>query len=623
MSQEGSTRDFTTYRLELAPQAWLLSRKSQSRIFQQRTIPSILETVFTGLDVKLELAKTYLPRDYCVQYRETDFAFASRLMEEEGIYFYFRHTDRGHLMIVADSPASHSSVQGANSITYRPDVPLERIDEDYVRLLSKAQRITPTRVTLRDHTFELPHDTLEAVGRVVDKVTVGKVSHKLLVRDSARLEVYDWPGTYAQRFDGIDPNGGDRGADLRKVHSDGNRTARIRAEQRAACAIAIEGVGECRQMTSGHKFQLETIATDPSGTALKPEGEYVLTAVQHDCTQPSPFERSSDNVFSYGNRFTCLPMGLPFRPQSVTPRPQIAGTQTAVVTGPAGEEIFVDKYGRVKVKFHWDREGKYDAESSCWVRVSQIHAGGGWGAISLPRIGEEVVVSFEEGDPDRPLIVGRVYNPREMPPFSLPGRKKVSGMKSNTTPGGGGDNEISMDDTKGAERMYLHAQFNQDEVVDHDQTSHVKNNRTKTVDVDEKVTIGNNRTEKVVVDEKIDIGSNRTETVGANETLTVGANRTETIALMQNEVVGLTATLSVGAAYAITVGGAMNVAVGLAAAEEVGLTKTIVVGTRFDLICGAASITMEASGKITIKGNPIIIDGGSLVDIDGGLIDLN
>jgi type VI secretion system secreted protein VgrG len=442
---------FTHYRLEMVPQLWLLTRRAQSRIFQNLNVPDILRKVLSGLDVTWEIQGNFEPRDYCVQYRETDFNFASRLMEEEGIYYFFKHVSDGHRMVVANTPQSHPDMPLGSRIIF-DETAREMEDDLRVRSWHKSQVLQSGKVTLWDYSFELPHKHLEAVELIQDSVAAGKVTHKLKVGNNDQLELYDFPGEYAQRFDGVDRGGGDRAEDLQKIFEDNTRTAKIRIQEEAAGGLIVSGSGLCRNFVSGHKFTLER--------HYHADGAYVLTGVTHRISMAgADYRAGQGGQFEYGNAFTCIPFGLPFRPARSTPKPVVPGPQTAVVVGPPGEEIFPDKYGRVKVQFHWDREGKADAASSCWIRVSQTQAGKGWGSIFIPRIGQEVLVAFEEGDPDRPVIVGSLYNAREMPPYSLPEEKtKTVLFKSNSTTGGGGHNEIRFEDAAGDEQIYVHGE---------------------------------------------------------------------------------------------------------------------------------------------------------------------
>src|SRR5262245_52985251 len=421
--------DFIYYRAEVVPQFWLWTKRIQSRIFQHESVPEILKKVLAGLPVDYKIQGSFHKRDYCVQYRESDFAFASRLMQEEGIYYYFTHEKGAHKLVLANTPQGHADVPFLKKLIYDETVGGNR-PEQRVREWEKVQEIRSGKVTLWDHTCELPHKHLDAEKIIADGVPVGKVDHKLALAGlSDRLEIYNFPGRYAQRFDGIDPGGGDRPADLEKIFEDNQRTAAIRLQEEAAQGLRIDGNGNCGQMTAGHKFALER--------HYDADGEYILTSVDHEVRLTSNFRSADRDNFEYSNRFTCIPAALPFRPPQNTPRPVVDGTQTAVVVGPKGEEIFTDKYGRVKVQFHWDRQGKYDENSSCWVRVATVWAGQNWGGIYIPRIGQEVVVDFLEGDPDQPIIVGSVYNADQMPPWDLPSNKTMSGMQTRSSLGAG------------------------------------------------------------------------------------------------------------------------------------------------------------------------------------------
>jgi type VI secretion system secreted protein VgrG len=450
-SQGGRDESFVYFRAQVVPKLWLLSKKIRSRIFQHLTIPEILKQVLTGLDVAYEIQGTYYQRDFCVQYRESDFDFASRLMEEEGIYYFFKHSDGNHQMVVTDVPAKHPTVLGQSTAIY-DEVLRETRTDMRVTAWEKTQEIRSGECTLWDHCFEVPTNHFEAKEKTIVSVPIGKVTHKLNLANDT-LEIYDFPGGYTQRFDGIDPAGGDRPADITHMFEDRTRTVRLRMEQEEVLGIRIEGKSDCGNFTAGHKFTLDRHFDADAG--------YLLIRVEHEARDDAyRSEEPLPDSFFYENRFTSIPEALRFRPQRVTRRPVISGMQTATVTGPAGEEIFVDKYGRVKVQFHWDREGKMNADSSCWVRVAQVWAGKTWGAFFWPRIGHEVVVIFEEGDPDQPLIIGSVYNHDNMPPFQLPIFKKRGGIKSATVYGSPKDNfnGIVFFDEKGHEHTSIHSE---------------------------------------------------------------------------------------------------------------------------------------------------------------------
>jgi type VI secretion system secreted protein VgrG len=448
-------QSFVRYQAEIVPQLWLLGRNRNSRIFQTISIPDILKEILQkqwSLDVAFQLQGDFKPRDYCVQYEESDLNFVSRLMEEEGIFYFFIHKEDGHQMVLANSPRSHPDLAGIDSVPFEEEgsgAP----DPNRVTNWIKSQEIRSPKVTLWDYCFELPASHLDAQETVLGKqVDVGTAKHPFQVGGNQRLELYDFPGGYAQRFDGVQPGGGDRNADIQNIFTDNRRTCQIRMEQETVQGLAIEGAGRCWQFTSGSKFNFKG--------HFDADGAYVLTRITHTANMEGAYLSGADAEMTYRNTFTCIPLALPYRPQRVTPKPQIVGPQTAVVVGPKGEEIFCDKYGRVKVQFHWDRLGKTDANSSCWVRVAQVWAGKGWGAFFWPRIGHEVVVSFEEGDPDRPLIIGNVYNATNMPPFPLPKENLLSGFKSSTVRGQASENfnGIVMFDEKGKEHVSIHSE---------------------------------------------------------------------------------------------------------------------------------------------------------------------
>jgi type VI secretion system secreted protein VgrG len=488
ITQSAQDNTFTSYRAEVVPELWLLTKKAQSRIFQQIPVPEILRQVLAGLDVSYQLSGNYNSRDYCVQYRETDFNFASRLMEEEGIYYYFEHQTNSHRLIVADTPASQPDLPAPSTIIYDGTIGGTRA-EDRIRDWEKTQELRSGKYTLWDHCFELPHQHLEAVQNIQASVAVGQVNHQLHVGNNDKLELYDYPGEYAQRYDGVDPGGGDRSADLQHIFQDNTRTDGLRMQEEAAPGLVIHGAGNCRHFVSGYAFTLDR--------HFNADGKYLLTGVRHAGRLPADY-RSGDpgESYSYENQFTCIPFELSFRPRRLTPRPFVQGVQTAVVVGPPGEEIFTDKYGRVKVQFHWDRQGQNNADSSCWIRVGALWAGNQWGTIHIPRIAQEVIVEFQEGDPDQPMITGCVYNANMMPPYKLADLKTKSVIKSNSTLGGAPDeaNELTFEDQKGSEDVYFYAQKDFHRVVKNDDDLQVGDAQTISVENSIKMVAGTSDT---------------------------------------------------------------------------------------------------------------------------------
>lgn len=453
-TQERQDDTFTHYRAELVPKPWLLTRRTGSRTFQQKSVPEILREILLGFDFSLELAQDYPRRDYTVQYNETDFAFACRLMEEEGIGYFFRHEGDRHEMVLFDNSLQLTDLADESTVIYEELTDGVR-DDVRVTGWTKSQQICPSEVTLWDHSFELPEQHLEASRSAPSTAKIGQIEHQLPGCDE-KLEHYEYPGGYARWFDGIDPGGTAQPSDPPKTFEQNERIAAIRMQQRAAAAFDISGESNCLHFCPGFKFTL--------ARHFDANDKYLLCSVEHEARLAAGY-RSDNTVpeLEYSNRFTCLPESLPCRPARTTPRPVIHGVQTATVVGPEDNELFIDQYGRVKVQFHWDREGQDDGNSSCWIRVSQIWAGPTWGAFFWPRVGHEVVVAFAEGDPDQPLIVGSVYNAKNMPPLDLPGEKMIGGIKSKIFQGDPSKNfnAIFIHDSPGKEYVQIHSEKNE------------------------------------------------------------------------------------------------------------------------------------------------------------------
>ena len=472
--------DHTVFQMEIAPHLYLLTLRSRSRIFQHLSVPEVLKKVLDIPDVVYDLEGHFHPRTYCVQYRESDFQFVSRLMEEEGIYYYFKHKVDSHQMVVSNK-AEFPELQPAELILHQAEG--TTVQEERITRWQKQQQLRSLKVTLRDYHFQMPRTSLEASREIQEEVKVGMVSHTLRIGESDGLEVYDWPGKYSNRFDAIDRGGAEHPDELQKLLQDNERTARIRMEQEAAEAIAVRGASRYRHLVSGQTFMLKEQVVIPYNGSSSHDGKYVLTSVSHTGRMVGSYRSGEAQEVQYDNSFTAIPAALHYRPQRTTPKPVVTGTQTAIVVGPKGEQIHIDKHGRVKVQFHWDREGKHDADSSCWIRVSQIWAGKGWGAFFWPRVGNEVVVAFEEGDPDRPIISGSVYNADNTPPFSLPLEKLVAGFKSSTEHGSSHDkfNGLIFYDKPGNEHVHIHSQKHQVATNESSQRVHVGQNYVHTV----------------------------------------------------------------------------------------------------------------------------------------------
>lgn len=586
--QAGRDSNIAVYHATMVPWLWFLDQTTDCRIFQNKTAPDIIKQIFQEYgyrDFSLSLYGDFVKRDYCVQYRESDFNFVSRLMEEEGIFYFFEHENGKHTLVLGNDPGVHKACPNQPSARYEGTGGGWQ-DDDVILQWLQEQEVRPGTFTATDYNFETP--------------TANMLSS---VNGKGKWEIYDFPGEYTKR-------------------ADGDKLVKVRLQEQQTPKSVARGTSDCRAFGVGYKFTLTEHYRDDVNQ------DYVLTALRHSAHHNLGFTSGAEDLNPvYENSFECVPVSTPIRPARRTPVPVVQGCQTAVVVGPDGEEIFTDQYGRVKVQFHWDREGKNNENSSCWIRVSYPWAGKSWGGVQIPRIGQEVVVDFIEGDPDRPIIIGRVYNAGQMPPWDLPSKKVVSGYKSNSTKGGGGYNEISFDDTKGTELIQVHGQYDMDTKIEHDERRHVLNNRTKNVEVDETNTIGNNRTEKVGNNEQITIGVNRTESVGTDENITIGANRTEsvganesiTVASNRTRNVGINEMVNVGAAQQITIGGLQAVTVGLTRAKTIGVSELVNIGTSQSINVGTdQTVNVGASQSTTIGAGQTISVGADLAETIGG-----
>ncbi len=562
----GSARhhDRRVYRMEVVPYLWFLTRTANCRIFQNKKTPQIIEAIFGdyGLtDFEPQLKRSYPEWEYCVQYRETAFQFVARLAEHEGIFWFFRHEEGKHTLVLADHKGAYKEL---------PESPVDylagTLAPNHIDSWEHQYEFRPGKWAHTDYNFKTPSTSL-----LVNTKTV------MDLPGVDKFEIFDYPGEYPAK-------------------ADGEADVKVRMEEEEAAHDVVTASSSCPTFTPGSKF---TIGSHEIESEVG-KG-YVLTSIQHAATDTS--QGQSGGAADYHNTFTCIPADVVFRPRRLTPKSIVRGPQTAVVVGPKGEEIYTDQYGRVKVQFFWDREGKKDENSSCWMRVSQEYAGKGWGSVCIPRIGQEVVVDFLEGDPDRPLITGRVYNAEQTVPYGLPGKKMVSGLKSNSTPGGGGYNEFIMDDTKGNELIREHGQFDKDSTIEHDLREHVLNDRFRDVTKNETIQIGVDRTRTVGNNESITIGNNRTRNVSGNEAVTVTMMRTHTV--------GINEAITVGGAQEVTVGGFRMVSVGAYQMVTVGGYQTITVGASQSVNVGG-SYTLKVAKKLTenIVGDSGVTVGG-------------
>lgn len=452
LTQLHDDTQYQYYALEIVPLLWRLSKRINCQIFQRETVVEIAESILerAGVPFEFALKSDYLPHNYCVQYQESDLTFLNRLLEEHGIHYYFRHDSDSHLMVLSDSSSHNPSLSEEPELRFNPgkgqSAPLNRVYR-----WEKTQRLRGGKVTLWDYSFELPNQNLESQSEVIPSVMAGTVNHRLQLADNDDLAVYEFPGSYAHLFDGIGPGGTEEPANVQNVFKQNVRSARLRMEEEASESIVISGECRCGHLYAGACFSLRDHRDG--------DGDYFLTSVKLHASSPLFGAEPRDDRRSFTCRFSAVPSSLPYRPKRQTPRRQVQGVHTAVVVGPPGEEIFTDKYGRVKVQFHWDRSGKRNADSSCWLRVSRTWAGSGYGSFQLPRVGHEVLVGFVDGDIDQPFVIGSVYNAASMPPVQLPQEKNLTGTFTRSRNGGRNNGSlIHVDDTAGSERVVLHSE---------------------------------------------------------------------------------------------------------------------------------------------------------------------
>jgi type VI secretion system secreted protein VgrG len=576
MDDQASSRQFSKYHATMVPWFWLLTRTSDSRIFQKLSVPDIIKKIFADhgfADYSMRLSDTYEARDYTVQYRETDFNFVSRLLEEEGIYYFFEHEEKKHTLVLADSPVEHKPCPGQETARCRLSSggPME---EDMVASLKVAKEIRAGKYSINDFNYEIPNADLKV-----------SVDSKHVLGPGER-EIYDYPGQYAK-------------------HKEGDNLATIRMEEEEARITTLSGTGNCRAFTSGCRFRLQDyFRTDMN------EKDYVLTSVAHDAKQEGTFTgggaAGAEAEIAYSNQFQCIPHEVPFRPVRSARRPVVEGVQTAIVVGPSGEEIYTDNLGRVKVQFHWDREGQRNENSSCWLRVSQSMAGNGWGAMFLPRVGHEVIVEFIEGDPDRPIITGQVYHGTNLPPYKLPDEKTKSTFKSNTSPDGGAFNEIRFEDKKGEEQLFIHGEKNFDLRVKNDRFETTGRNRHLHVTQDKFEHVDNNRNETVDADHKEQIGKDRHLDVKGKEAKQVGGSLSLTVKGDVIEVFNADHSEQSAGDYYLK---GQNVVI------EAMQNITLSVGSSYIAI-EKGSIEIKTSGQVKI-------DGSAMTEIKGGAVKIN
>ncbi len=458
-----------TYVLDIVPEVWLATQTVRYRIFQQVSVEDILAEVLDPYAERIDLRREHQMREYCVQYGESDFDFVSRLMEEEGIYYTFLHTSASNRMMISDSKY-FDFIPAEPQLTYHlvPEAGQSRVDS-----WKKRHQLAAAKYTLRDHAFErYAQPVLTWSEDLPESIVAGKVTHALhlnlastVVNSNLDLENSAYPGGFAKWFSGISPGGSELPDRLNGLKAAHTTMVHNRQQQAAAELLTIDAHGDCRNFAPGFKFMLDGHE--------HADGDYLITAVHQRARQSGNWSGGGAVVSghpSYENFFTCIPAAVSYTPQRLTRTPVVAGCQTATVVGQTGQEIFTDAYGRVKVRFHWDTGSAGENGSSCWIRVGGSWSGGYWGSVHIPRVGQEVIVAFLEGDPDQPIIVGTVYNARNMPATPLPDTETQSGIRSRSTPAGAVDsfNEIRFEDHTGQEQFITRAQKDRLEVVKND-----------------------------------------------------------------------------------------------------------------------------------------------------------
>lgn len=555
------------FEAEVVPWLWLLTQTRNCRVFTGKTVPEILEAVFgdhEGAEFTLDLQGEYPACEYRVQYNESDFDFVSRLMEEEGIFYRFDHEQTRHVMVLSDASQSAPPIGGKKSeIRFVAQAGSTQPDEVVVEITKEVQ-YTPGKVVLNDYHFENPNFDLTVEKKVGD----------------GRAEVYDYPGYYAES-------------------SEGSRYAGIRLEELVSRAAVVQGQGNCRHFQPGATFDLREHPDDALNAS------YLVVAVYHRGSVAGSYGGSAQDgtaESSYGNAFEVIPKETAFRAARTVPRPVVRGAQTALVVGPSDEEIHTDQYGRVKVQFRWDRQAKADGENVAWVRVVQSAAGKQSGSLFLPRVGWEVVVTFVDGHPDRPLVTGAVYHAEAMPPFELPAHKTRAGYTSRSTTGGDATtfNQLRFEDKLDEEQIYLQAQRNLDVRVKNDTREWVGNDGHVVIENDHYTHVKNDRHETVDNKHVERIGGDRHVTVEGEEAVEIKGQASLTVT--GDYVVVCDAKSSLESTGQITLKGSKVV---IEASD--GIT----------LKCGGSEVVVDSQG-VTLKGSTVTLDASSAVKLASG-----
>ena len=576
IDQGGSTGRFDVYHVEMRPWLWHLTLGADCRIFQEMSVLEILDDVFSeyssATQIEKKLIGNFRTRSYCVQYRESDFAFVSRLMEESGIYYYFKYSEGRHQLVLCNHSAAHGSIGNLGWAAVQTD---DRLRDDVIKQWRLTQSLRSLKFIHDDFDHELP--TLELQASDERTIDYGKPSD---------LEVYDYPGEYAEPGES-------------KNRAESKRLAKLGIDRFESGHIVGTALTPSREVAAGMTFKF----TDHANT-----GEYLITAVTFEMDF-GDYEATSDKASTgFSCRMSVIPKKAPFAPELKTPRAHVQGSQTATVVGPSGDELHTDKFGRVKVQFRWDRVGKKNEKSSCWVRVSHPWAGKQFGMIALPRIGDEVVVDFLEGNPDRPLITGRVYNGDNMPPYELPAQATVSGIKTQSSKGGSlsNANELRFDDKMGSEYIWFQAEKDYHQLVKHDAFATVQN--------DLWTDVTKNTAHK--------IGENLTIAVGKHTTIQVGADTHVKLDADMNLAVG--GAMSAKVKDAISVKGEAGIAVTSGAGMDIDIGEALKISAASTLHVNGMGVVIDGGMQLCIKaGDSFITLGPEGVTIQGMLVKIN
>jgi type VI secretion system secreted protein VgrG len=558
-AQTDQNAQFTYYEAQMVPWLWFLRHTLDSRIFQNKTIPEILMQIFQEFgfrDFKNALRGIYERHEVVVQYRETAFNFISRLMEKEGIFYFFEHEQAKHTLILADHPGAHPILPTTPTVSYQPGGGQPEAGEGAITRLALKREWHPGKYAMNDYNFEIPSTNLAVAAR--SRVEVGS---------NHRYEVYEHPGEYRKK-------------------AQGDLLGRIRMQEIESTAQVVSGTSHCRAMAAGYRFTLTGHTRQDLNRA------YVVTKVQHQV------QAGTAGTATYINDFMAIPDSVPFRPLRLTPHPVVRGPENGVVVGPKDEEIYIDEYGRVKVQFYWDREGKRDENSSGWIRVAQPWAGNQRGSLFIPRTGDEVLVEFMHGDLGRPYVTGSLYNGTARPPYTLPAGRTITTIKSHSSQGGGGSNEFRFEDKKNSEEIYFHAQRNWQTVIENDESKTIGNNQTLQVGGNHNITIGRAQT--------LTIGAAMNERVGSDKELQIGGTLSAAIGRDLRLTIANDGRLAFGKDLVLTVGNGITI--------EAQKTVTISAADELTLKCGQATIVLKKNGDISITGKEISVKAsGDLV----------